>query len=118
MKEGQSCKAASRKYGVAKNTVSHWSKKFEENVSKERKRLQTVTYEEVDSAMCKWLKNARQQYSNQFYDESPMQNCWDLMTSKLPTDGWDDGQNNVSFKTFSGKYTFTTPLKILALNCL
>ena len=63
---GQSCIATSKKYGVAKNTVSLWVKKKAEiieavggkNASKKRKRMQTVTYEELDSAVYKWLKTA------------------------------------------------------------
>ena len=67
---GQICIATAKKYGVAKNTVSHCEKKradlFEavegNNASKKRKRMETATYEEFDSAVYKWLKTAR--YSN------------------------------------------------------
>ena len=63
----QNCIATAKKYGVAKNTVSHWSKKKAEifeavkgnNMSKKRKRMKTATYEELYSAMYKWLKTAR-----------------------------------------------------------
>ena len=58
---GQSCTATAKKYGVAKNTVSHLLKKKAEifetvegnKVSKKRKRMKTATYEELDSAMYK-----------------------------------------------------------------
>ena len=51
--------ATVKKYGVAKNTVSHWLKKKAEifeaveggNVSKKRQRMKTAIYEELDSAM-------------------------------------------------------------------
>ena len=64
---GQSCVATAKKYGVAKNAVSHWLKKktkiFEaverNSVSKKRKRIKTAKYEEWDSAMYKWLKTTR-----------------------------------------------------------
>ena len=53
IEEGQSCIATSRKYEVAKNTISHWIKQKqqifeaveENNVSKKRKRVKPVTYE-------------------------------------------------------------------------
>ena len=49
---GQSCAATAKKYGVAKNTVSHWVKKKTEiheavernNVSKKRKIMKSATY--------------------------------------------------------------------------
>ena len=67
IEEGQSCIATSRKYGVAKNTISHWIKQKqkvfkaveENNVSKKRKRVKPATYEELDNATYKWLKGAR-----------------------------------------------------------
>lgn len=67
IEEGQSCIATSRKYGVAKNTISHWIKQKqkifeaveENNVSKKRKRVKPATYEELDNATYKWLKSAR-----------------------------------------------------------
>ena len=67
IEEGQSCIATSRKYGVAKNTISHWIKQKqkifeaveENNVSKKRKWVKPTTYEELDNATCKWLKSAR-----------------------------------------------------------
>ena len=57
----QSWIATAKKYGVAKNTVSHWLKKKAEifeavegnNVSKKRKGMKAATYEELDSAMYK-----------------------------------------------------------------
>ena len=67
IEEGQSCIPASRKYGVTKNTISHWIKQkqkifeaVEENdASKKRKRVKPATYEELDNATYKWLKSAR-----------------------------------------------------------
>ena len=67
LERGQSCIATSRKYGVAKNTVSNWlkhkSKIFkavEENkISKKRKGITATIYKGAGSAMYKWLKNAR-----------------------------------------------------------
>ena len=67
---GRSCLATAKKYGVAKNLVSHLVKKKAEifeavegnNASKKRKRMKTSTYEELDSAVYRWLKTAR--YSN------------------------------------------------------
>ena len=64
---GQTCISTAKKYGLAKNTVSHWVKKKNEifeavegnNASKKRKRMKTATYEELDSAVYKWLKTAR-----------------------------------------------------------
>ena len=65
---GQSCIATSKKYGVAKDTVSHWLKKKAEifeaveqkkMFQKKRKRMKTATYKELDSAIYKWLKTAR-----------------------------------------------------------
>ena len=67
IEEGQNCIATSRKYGVAKNPISHWIKQKqkifeaveENNVSKKRKRVKPVTYEELGNATYKWLKSAR-----------------------------------------------------------
>ena len=67
MDAGQSCIATAKAYGVAKNTVSHWVKKKVEifeavegnKASKKKKRMKTATYEELDSAVYKWLKTAR-----------------------------------------------------------
>ena len=67
IEEGQSCIATSRKYGVAKNTISHWIKQKqkifeaveENNVSKKRKQVKPARYEELDNATYKWLKSAR-----------------------------------------------------------
>ena len=67
IEEGQSCIATSIKYGVAKNTISHWIKQKqkifeaveENNVSKKRKRVKPPTYEELDNATYKWLKSTR-----------------------------------------------------------
>ena len=67
IEEGQSCIATSRKYGVAKNTISHWIKQKqkifeaveENNVSKKRKRVNSATYGKLDNATYKWLKSAR-----------------------------------------------------------
>ena len=64
---GQNCVATAKKYGVAKCIVLHWLKKKTEifqavernNVSKKRQRIKTATYEELDSAMYKWLKIAQ-----------------------------------------------------------
>ena len=65
---GQSCRAATaKKYGVAKNTVSHWVKRKAEifeavegnNASKKRKRMKTATYDELDPTLYEWLKTAR-----------------------------------------------------------
>ena len=64
---GQSCIATAKKYGSDKNTVSHWVKKKADkceavegnNASKKRKRIETVTYKELDSAIYNWLKSAR-----------------------------------------------------------
>ena len=60
IEEGQSCIATSRKYGVAKNTISHWIKKQkifeavkENNVLKKMKRVKPATYEELDNATYK-----------------------------------------------------------------
>ena len=51
--EGQSCIATAKKYGVAKNTVSHWLKKKTEifeavernDVSKKRKRMKMKQFQ-------------------------------------------------------------------------
>ena len=48
-----------KKYGVTKNTVSHWLKKGEIFEAVEGKKMKTETYEELDSVMYKWLKTIR-----------------------------------------------------------
>jgi len=114
---GQSCIATAKKYGVAKNTVSHWVKKKAEifiavegnNASKKRKRMKTATYEELDSAIYKWLKTAR--YSNipiscSIFKEKALQFAKSLELNDFhASDGWVSRWKkrfNVSFKTVSG----------------
>ena len=111
IEEGQSCIATSRKYGVAKNTISHWIKQKqkifeaveESNVSKKRKRVKPATYEELDNATYKWLKSARDR-------NVPVgANVLDLGNFHA-SDGWMDRWKkrfNVSFKTISGMFLFT-----------
>ena len=116
---GQSCIATAKKYGVAKNTVSHWLKKKAEifeiverkNASKKRKRMKTATYEELDSAVYKWLKTAR--YNNipiscSVFKEKALEFAKSLdLKDFQASDGWMDQWKkrfNVSFKTVSGDY--------------
>ena len=87
--------------------------------------MKTATYEEVDSAKYKWLKNARHDNSS---TNSNMFNMKVLEFAK-PL-GFDDFQAfdgrlgrwkkrlNVSFKTVSGKYTFAASLGVVTLKCL
>ena len=122
IEEGQSCIASSRKYGVAKNTISHWIKQKqkifeaveENNVSKKRKRVKRATYEELDNTTYKWLKSARD-------GNVPVgANVLKLKALEFPkkldlgnfhaSDGWMDRWKkrfNVSFKTISGMFLFT-----------
>ena len=90
---------------------------------KEQKRIKTATYEEVDSPMYKWLKNLR-------HSNIPVNS--DIFKMEVPdfakSLGFDNFQAsngwlrtwkksfNASFKTVSGKYTFTTSLEVFASN--
>ena len=85
---------------------------------KKRKWINTAAYEEVDSAMYKWLKNARHSIlpinSNLFkmkgLDFAKLLAFDDYQAS----DGWLGRLRkcfNVSFKTVSGKYTFAMSLE-------
>ena len=51
--------AKAKRYGVAKNTVSHWLKKVKHLKQLKGKIMKTETYEELDPVMCKWLKTVR-----------------------------------------------------------
>ena len=115
--EGQSCIATAKKYGVAKNTVSHWLKKKTEifeavernHVSKKRKRMKTATYEELDYAMYKWLQNARHNnipISGTIFKEKALEFTKSLEIQDFhASNGWVSRWKkrfNVSFKTVSG----------------
>ena len=118
---GQTCISTAKKYGVAKNTVSHWVKKKNEifeavegnNASKKRKRMKTATYEELDSAVYKWLKTAR--HSNipiicSIFKEKALEFAKSLDLNDFHvSDGWVSRWKkrfNVSFKTVSGNYIY------------
>ena len=59
IEEGNSCISIAKKYGVAKNTISHWLKKKqdiyraieENNAGRKRKRMKSATYEKLDKAI-------------------------------------------------------------------
>ena len=114
---GQTCLSTAKKYGVAKNTVSHWVKKKNEifeavegnNASKKRKRMKTATYEELDSAVYKWLKTARHSnipISCSIFKEKALEFAKSLDLNDFhASDGWVSRWKkrfNVSFKTVSG----------------
>ena len=110
---GQTCISTTKKYGVAKNTVSHWVKKKNEifkavegnNASKKRKRMN----EELDSAVYKWLKTARHSnipISCSIFKEKALEFAKSLDLNDFhASDGWVSRWKkrfNVSFKTVSG----------------
>ena len=113
---GRSCEVTAKKYGVAKDAVSHWLKKKTEifeavernNVSKKRKRIKTATYEELDSAMYKWLKTARHNnipINCTIFKEKALEFAKSLEIQDFhASDGWVGRWKkrfNVSFKTVS-----------------
>ena len=52
--------AKAKKYGVAKNTISHWLKKVKYlKQLKGKRKKKTETYEELDSVMYEWVKTVR-----------------------------------------------------------
>ena len=67
IEEGNSCISIAKKYGVAKNTISHWLKKKqdiyraieENNAGRKRKRMKSATYEKLDKAIYKWFISVR-----------------------------------------------------------
>ena len=116
---GQSCIATSRKYGVVKNTISHWIKQKqkifevveENNVSKKRKRVKPATYEELDNATYKWLKGARDRNVPVGAKLKALEFAKTLDLGNFhASDGWMDRckkRFNVSFKTIPGMFLFT-----------
>ena len=122
IEEGQSCITTSRKYGVAKNTISYWIKQKqkifeaveENNVSKKRKRVKPATYEELDNATYKWLKSARDRnvpvganvLKLKALELAKKLDFGNFHVSDGSMDRWKK-RFNVSFKTISGMFLFT-----------
>lgn len=93
--------------------------------TKSEKRVKTATYKKVDSATYKWLKNAIHSnipinsniFKMKVLDFAESLGLDDFKASHGMLRRWKK-RFNVSLKTVSGKYTFTTSLEVVASRCL
>ena len=127
--------ATVKKYGVAKNAVSHGLKKKaeifetveESNVSKKSKRMKAAIREELHTAMYKWLKNARHSnalINSNIFKEKALEFAKSLEFHDFHAsdvmDVWVDGKNfsmSVS-KLLHVNNIFTGALEVIASICL
>lgn len=118
---GLTAAAAVKKYGIPKQTLSHWVQNrakiygsVEGNtISQKRQRVRQSPYEQIDKACYTWLVNART--SNVPVSAAILKSRALCFAKELNVDsftasgGWLyrwKGRYNVSFKTISGKFCF------------
>lgn len=116
---GKSAISVAKKYGVAKNTVSHWIKNKaeifkavdENQLGKKRKRMRLSSFEDLDKAIYKWFTNVRRNdipIGASVIKAKALEYAGKLNCDKFKaSDGWLNNwkvRYNVSFKTISGTF--------------